>query len=195
MNLLDASKAQDWVTYDTLYADTNNIEAGGTLSFMLPVMFELVRHKQKDRFRKFLNYYVDQDYDPRDLVKYVGWAAVQHDSYAALKMMHVGLRRYPPYFKTPDDKQHLNLILWLGMDGKIPDRRLLKMLKLAAMNRFTFHEGESVPKLPDADSYFFGIDNQSQNTRAWVAKRIAKEQIEYCDLDTHGGPFSVSTSS
>jgi hypothetical protein len=185
MNLLDAAKAQDWVTYDTLYADTNNLEAGGTLTFMLPVLAELITHKQGERARKFFNYYVDMDYDPRDLIKYVGFAAVLANSYAALKMLHAGLKRYPPFVQTDDSKHHLHTVLWVGMDIKIPDRRLLKMLKLAASSGFTFHEGSYLPKT-SSDAYPL--------TLAWITTQIAKEQIEYRDLDTRGGDCLVSKS-
>lgn len=181
MNLLDASKAQDWVAYDILARDESNFEWGS-----LPLMVTLTQHNQKERLHQLIKYYVDQDHDPNDLIKLLGWAAAEHNRYGVLKIMYAALRRYPPFLKNPDSKQHLGIILWLGMDRKIPDRRLLKMLKLAAMNGFTFHENEGLPKPPPADQF--------QNTRAWVMNRIATEQIEYRDLDTRGGDCLVSKS-
>lgn len=182
MDLLAAATFQDWGAYDILVGRQSNLEYG-----IFGVMKKLIKHNQKDRFRHLIDYYVTQDHDPNDLIKIIGWDAIEQGRYGMLKIMYAGLKRYPPFYRNPDSRQHLNIILWLGMASRVPDRRLVKMLSAAAMFGFTFHEDERVPKLP--------ADDQFQNTRAWVMNRIAKEQIEYRDLDTRGGACLVSSSS
>lgn len=160
-----AAEEHDWVTYDRAYGQTNDHMHG-----CIPLMVLLTSHGQRERLRIILAEYINDDKNSLcDLIKHVGYAAVNFNQYGILKMlMHLTSdSECGPWFRGPDSKRFLGTVLWWGCHHAVPTLRLLKMLDRTREAGYRFDQCEHPPQVQ-------GLEDPQ--LRDWVQEAISLER-------------------